>query len=78
MKFFYQDEVSEGLGSPVDSQTIHNKEWVEENYPREIRYELMIVEADNILEPSILVTVSINLVFSVIHGGRFQCIRMVP
>ena len=40
-------------------QVLENQEWVEEQFPIKVRYNMLIVTADNILSPAALQEVSL-------------------
>lgn len=46
------------LFMPVDSHVRHDAAWVERNFQDEMRFESVIVEAENVLTPSVLASVS--------------------
>lgn len=39
---------------PEDSDILKNQDWVDENFPVKYRYNMIIVTAPNVLEPSVL------------------------
>lgn len=39
---------------PEDSKVLTNQEWVEQNFPVKYRFNVIIVTAENILEPKAL------------------------
>jgi predicted RND superfamily exporter protein len=56
---FWKEEVNDvQLFMPVDSHVRHDAAWVERNFQDEMRFESVIVEAENVLTPSVLASVS--------------------
>lgn len=49
------------LFMPVDSHVRQDASWVERNFRDEMRFESVIVEAENVLTPAVLASVSGNL-----------------
>lgn len=59
---FWKEEVDDvQLFMPVDSHVRHDASWVERNFRDEMRFESVIVEAENVLTPAVLASVSGNM-----------------
>jgi hypothetical protein len=55
----WKEEVDDvQLFMPVDSHVRRDASWVEHNFRDEMRFESVIVEAENVLTPSVLASVS--------------------
>jgi predicted RND superfamily exporter protein len=58
----WKEEVDDvQLFMPVDSHVRHDASWVERNFRDEMRFESVIVEAENVLTPAVLASVSRNM-----------------
>jgi hypothetical protein len=56
---FWKEEVDDvQLFMPVDSHVRRDAAWVERNFRDEMRFESVIVEAENVLTPTVLASVS--------------------
>ena len=59
ISFFYQEAQPGNLWVPADSVAQEHRQWIDDNYPPDyLRFESMIVEAENVLDPSVLGAVS--------------------
>jgi len=59
---FWKEEVDDvQLFMPVDSHVRRDASWVERNFRDEMRFESVIVEAENVLTPAVLASVSGNM-----------------
>lgn len=51
MAFWLQITDDELLWTPYGSPFLKDKKWIEENFPKDMRYESVIIEGDNVLTP---------------------------
>ncbi|TRY79298.1 hypothetical protein TCAL_08847, partial [Tigriopus californicus] len=51
MAFWLQITDDELLWTPYGSPFLEDKKWIEENFPKDMRYESVIIEGDNVLTP---------------------------
>ncbi|CAH1243988.1 NPC1 [Branchiostoma lanceolatum] len=51
---FYQESRQEKLWIPYGSQALVHQEWIDEKFPAKFRFEFVLIEADNVLVPSVL------------------------
>lgn len=58
---FELKDSSEPIWIPEDSPVLSNQKWVEQNFPVKYRYNVIIVTADNILEPETLKQVCVSI-----------------
>jgi hypothetical protein len=64
---FWKEEVDDvQLFMPVDSHVRRDAAWVERHFRDEMRFESVIVEAENVLTPTVLASVS---------SHKFMCNR---
>ena len=54
MFFFDEENDLAKLWVPDDARVLTDMAWVDDNFPEKSRLELVIVEAENVLEPSVL------------------------
>ena len=59
---FELKDSSEPIWIPEDSDVIKNQEWVDREFPVKYRYNILIITADNVLEPSVIKQVIILVV----------------
>lgn len=56
---FWKEELDNvELFMPANSHVRHDAAWVDRNFRDEMRFESVIVEAENVLTPSVLASVS--------------------
>lgn len=55
--FFHQEKNPVKLWVPQDSDFVHDTEWMIQQFGQGLRTESMILTADNVLEPEVLVKV---------------------
>ena len=59
ISYFYEERRPGNLWVPADSLAQEHQQWITDNYPADyLRFESMIVEADNVLDPLVLAAVS--------------------
>ena len=44
----------------ITQQVLDNQKWVEKQFPTKVRYNMLIITADNILSPDVLQEVSVQ------------------
>eukprot|EP00058_Branchiostoma_floridae_P014119 XP_002599607.1 hypothetical protein BRAFLDRAFT_77706 [Branchiostoma floridae] len=51
---FYEERREEKLWVPYGSRVIEHQNWINENFPAQFRFQNLLIEADNVLQPSVL------------------------
>ncbi|XP_066275211.1 patched domain-containing protein 3-like [Branchiostoma lanceolatum] len=51
---FQEERRDEKLWVPYGSQVIVHRNWINEKFPAKFRFQFLLIEADNVLEPSVL------------------------
>ncbi|XP_035696825.1 patched domain-containing protein 3-like [Branchiostoma floridae] len=51
---FYEERREEKLWTPYGSRVIEHQNWINENFPAQFRFQNLLIEADNVLQPSVL------------------------
>lgn len=80
MSFFYEETQPGNLWVPGDSDAQIHRDWIETNYPADyLRFQFLIIEADNVLDPKVIKAVSVkcnffSLFFS--FSESFYCVQV--
>ena len=54
---FYEEGDAAALVIPKDSEFRRNIDWIDENFPREVRVHSVVYTADNVLTPAVIKTI---------------------